>query len=428
MNRRLFIRNTALTGAALMTLPEFGYSTEEIKVQKLTSGPKYHWFGYYDKQQLDPTNRYALGMEVDFQYRSPNAGDVIRIGMVDLKKNNRWIELGESKAWGWQQGCMLQWIPGSKQEVIWNDREEDRFVARVHNIKTGKTRTLPMAVYTISPDGKFAMCADFARIDNMRLGYGYKGGEDPYVKQKAPAEAGIHKMNLATGETKLVISLAQIAEMPHQGKPITDKWHYFNHLLVSPDSKRFIFLNRYRDFYLTPAMKAEENAYAKYVRGNYTTRMFTAGVDGDDIYELDRSGRTSHFIWRDPQHVLAWTRYEGKNGFFLFKDQTREVEWVGKEVMTQNGHQTYLPDTNNEWILNDTYPDQERKQTLYLYHVPTQRKVVLGRFYQPPESTDEWRCDLHARYSLDGRTVVFDSTHGGDGRQMYMIDVSSIVS
>ena len=62
-------------------------------------------------------------MEVDFEHRSPTAEDVIKIGMVDLHDDNKWIELGESRAWGWQQGCMLQWRPGSNSEILWNDRD-----------------------------------------------------------------------------------------------------------------------------------------------------------------------------------------------------------------------------------------------------------------------------------------------------------------
>ena len=50
----------------------------------ITSGPKHHWFGYYDKLQFDPSARYALGMEVDFEHRAPTPHDVIRVGMVDL--------------------------------------------------------------------------------------------------------------------------------------------------------------------------------------------------------------------------------------------------------------------------------------------------------------------------------------------------------
>ena len=82
-------------------------------VRRITRGPRHHWFGYYDKLQFDPTGRYVLGMEVDFEHRSPTADDVIKIGMVDLEDGDRWIELGESRAWCWQQGCMLQWRPGS---------------------------------------------------------------------------------------------------------------------------------------------------------------------------------------------------------------------------------------------------------------------------------------------------------------------------
>ena len=438
MKRRNFLKQQFFAGLGSMLIPA-GFNqlsaspyfefNEDLPVVPITSEPKYHWFGYYDKQQISADGRYALGMQVDFQHRSPTADDVLKIGMVDLQNDYRWIELGESKAWGWQQGCMLQWVPGQGDQVLWNDYEGERYVTRMVNIKTQQKRTLPYATYTVSPDGKFAMCADFARIDNMRLGYGYKGGTDPFVDQKAPQQGGIHRMDLITGESQLVVSLHDIAQISHNGQSVADKWHYFNHLLVSPDSQRFIFLNRYRDFALTPEMKAEKDAYAKYVRGNYTTRMFTADADGGNLYELDQSGRTSHFIWRDPEHILAWTKYQDKNGFFLFTDQSREVKWVGKDVMTQNGHQTYLPNTDNEWILNDTYPSKnDRKQTLYLYHVPSGKKVVLGRFYQPPASHGEWRCDLHPRFSVDGGTIVFDSTHGGNGRQMYKIDVSEVVS
>jgi hypothetical protein len=90
-------------------------------VRRITHGPRHHWFGYYDKLQFDPTGRYVLGMEVPFEHRSPTADDVIKIGMVDLQDGDRWIELGQSTAWCWQQGCMLQWLPGSKTKVLWND-------------------------------------------------------------------------------------------------------------------------------------------------------------------------------------------------------------------------------------------------------------------------------------------------------------------
>ena len=94
--------------------------------------------------------------------------------------------------------------------------------------------------------------------------------------------------------------------------------------------------------------------------------MFTVGMDGSERYILDPSGNTSHFIWRDNQHICAWTKPEGKrDAFYVFRDQTNEVEVVGEGVMTENGHNTYVPNTDNEWILNDTYPSKQKTPEIY---------------------------------------------------------------
>jgi hypothetical protein len=133
-------------------------------------------------------------------------------------------------------------------------------------------------------------------------------------------------------------------------------------------------------------------------------------------------------IWRDSEHICAWTKPAGKaNGFYLFKDQTTEISIVGEGVMTLNGHNTYLPRTDNQWILNDTYPTGPRRtQNPYLFHVPTGRRVSLGEFPAPVDYQGEWRCDTHPRASNDGRSVVIDSAHE-QGRQLYLIDIGKLV-
>ncbi|MBN1441870.1 MAG: hypothetical protein JXA90_04125, partial [Planctomycetes bacterium] len=100
---------------------------------------------------------------------------------------------------------------------------------------------------------------------------------------------------------------------------------------------------------------------------------------------------------------------------------------VGRKIMTHNGHCSYLP--GGEWILNDTYPlGKEREQCVYLFHVPTSTRIDIGRFHLPPQYAGEWRCDTHPRFSSDGRRVCIDSPHGGDGRQLHLIDISEIVA
>ncbi len=437
MHRRTFLKQSAAL-AACSVLPRFAFAaSDEIPWRALTGLPGHHWFGYYDKIQFSPDSRYVLGMETGFEGRTPGKDDVIGVGMVDLGMNDRWIEFGKSRAWSWQQGCMLQFVPNAGNTVIWNDAEDAsdgrRFISHILNVETGAHRTLPRAIYAVSPDGKSAVTADFARIDRMRVGYGYVGGRDATYDDPASPEGGIYRMDLETGESTLIVSYADVARIPHLGRDVSGKWHYFNHLLISPDGKRFLFLNRYRDFPLTPEMRADPDANRKYVQGKYTTRMFTAGLEGSGLYQID-PGDTSHIIWRDPQSIIAWTagqKWEENrrpHGFWLLKDRTDEAMLIGEGIMTENGHQTYVPGTNNEWILNDTYPNQERIQTLYLYHIPTSRKIVLGRFFSPPQYVGEWRTDLHPRTSRDGKLVCIDSTHeDGKGRQLYLLDISGIV-
>src|SRR5262245_59106244 len=110
-SRRQFLQASLAGTAALAFAARHSHAAEDElpPVRVVTRGPKHHWFGYYDKLQFDPTNRYLLGMEVDFEHRAPAGEDSIGIGMVDLQDNDRWIPLGRSAAWCWQQGCMLQW-------------------------------------------------------------------------------------------------------------------------------------------------------------------------------------------------------------------------------------------------------------------------------------------------------------------------------
>lgn len=362
-------------------------------VRAITRGPSHHWFGYYDKLQFDLTGRYALGMAVDFEHRNPGPEDVIRVGMVDLQDGDRWIDLGESRAWCWQQGCHLQWRPGSDREVLWNDRQSDRFIAVVLDVKTGRTRTLPRPVDNLSPDGQWALGVDFARIRDFRVGYGYAGIPDPNREVAAPEDSGVYRIHLDTGELRMLVSVAQSAKIePQRPQLKAGAKRYINHVQWSPDGKRFLFLER------------------------PSTRLMTAAADESDLRVVMFDA--SHYTWRDDRHILVWTG----DAYRLFEDTPMAEGRVLWEA--PNGHETYL--TDRDWVLTDTYPDGNGLQTIYLYHVPTGRRVDLGSFESPKTYRKDWRCDLHPRLTSDGRQVCFDSPHGGNGRQMYLMDLDSV--
>jgi hypothetical protein len=384
-------------------------------VRAITRGPRFHWRGYYDKLLFDPTDRFVLANEVEFEGRSPTADDAIRLGMVDIEDGDRWIELGSTRAWNWQQGCMLQWIPRSESEVAWNDREDDRFVTRILDVKTRLTRTLPHPFYCIAPDGRTAFAPDFRRLNDTRPGYGYAGIGDPNRDTLAPENAGIWRLDLATGEQRLLFSFADAAAIPFHGRPeaafTAESKHWFNHLLCNSDGTRLFFLHRWR----------------KPGESSFNTRALTMGFDGRDVFVLDPWGGTSHFVWRDPRHVFAFAWHPShQERFYVYEDRTANVAVVGPDVMTQNGHNTYVPGTEEQWVLNDTYPQPDTLQHVYLYHVPTGRKVPVASFPSPQQYRGEWRCDTHPCASRSGRKVVFDSPHRG-GRQVYLADISGLV-
>ena len=147
--RRHFLSSLAL--GALSARAQESPSPTFPPTRVITRGPGFHWFGYYDKFQFDPTNRFVLSNKVNFEHRSPVAEDVIEVGIVDIQEGDKWIPLGKSSAWNWQQGCMLQWIPGTESKLIWNDREKDKFVSHILDVKTGEKQTLPAPIYALAP-------------------------------------------------------------------------------------------------------------------------------------------------------------------------------------------------------------------------------------------------------------------------------------
>jgi hypothetical protein len=411
-SRRDFLKASLASGVSLSIGQHASGAEEESlpPIRVITRGPKHHWFGYYDKLEFDPTGRFVLGMEVDFEHRSPKATDSIAVGMVDLQEGNRWIPLGQSIAWCWQQGCMLQWIPKRPTEVIWNDRVDDHYVSRILDVKTRRLRTIQHPIYALSPDGRTAISTCFSRLGDVRPGYGYVGVPDPYAHELAPNRSGLYRVDLESGTQAMLFSFAEIAGLGPEKATMEGAKHKFNHLLFNQDGSRFIFLHRWK------GPKGRE------------TRMLTAAADGSELRIVDDNGLTSHFIWRDPRHILAFSEQpsHGK-GFYLFEDRKDgKPQIVGHGVMTRDGHCTYLP--GNSWILNDSYPDKKRMQNPYLYEVASGRTKPLGHFLSPPEYTGEWRCDTHPRFSPDGRSVVIDSPTPDAGRQLHLIDISKIVS
>ncbi|MDO5581615.1 MAG: hypothetical protein Q4G69_10815 [Planctomycetia bacterium] len=419
MKRRDFLTGMGSAALAVCSVSSLiprvhaaGNAKTDAPFRLITKGPKFHWGAYYDQIHFDPTNRIVIGNEVDFEGRSPLPTDRINVGLIDTQDNDRWTPIGSSVSWNWQLGCMLQWIPGNGSEVIWNDRKGNEFISHIYNYKTGEHRDLPAPVYALSPNGKFTVFPDYRRLNDTRPGYGYCGIPDPNGDVLIPKNAGIWKMDLQTGERRMLFSFADIAAIPEpEGFPKGVK-HWFNHLIVSPDSKRFLFLHRWQ--------QAEG-------KKSWFTRMLTANADGSDIHVINHPPMTSHLVWRDPSHIIAYAHQPSEgNHVYLFEDKTGKAQVYGKNYFTGDTHISFVPGTKNRWALNDTYPrGKERMQTVFLYNLETEKEITLGKFHSPKDYTGEWRTDLHPRCSRDGKQVLVDTCTFG-GRQIGLFNIDGL--
>jgi hypothetical protein len=411
MDRRQFISATLAGGVAGRLAAQPGKERPEtitVPARAVTKGPKHHWFGYYDKSPWDATGRYLLTMESNFCDRQPGPKDAITLGMVDLKSGNEMRGLDVTRAWCWQQGCMLQWLGSAPdREVVYNVLDRGLPIAVVRDVHNNKVRQLPLPIYAVSADGKLAVTLDFARLHRLRPGYGYASCPERFADDPAPEKLGVWWMDMATGKNELVVTLKQLAGNKPDER-FRGAHHWVNHLLFNPDGTRFVFLHRW--------WVGEKPWF---------TRVYTAKPDGTDLRLHLDTGMASHFDWRDDHTLLFWAKTPtAGNKFCLIDVRTDEVTVVGDGVLTRDGHCSYSPD--RKWVLNDTYPDQDRMQWLMLYNPKTGRRYDLNKFHSPKSFTGPWRCDLHPRWNRDGTQVCIDGCHDPQ-RQVYVLDVSEVV-
>ena len=427
----------------------------EIKKIFETSNNGHYFFGYYDKSPLNKNNSKLLACKSTFIDKMPTKDDILEIGYFEWKKSNEFIKITETKAWNWQQGCMLQWLaPDYDKKIIYNDRIDDKFVTVIFDIESREKDILPMAYYTASNKGYFVLCIDNERHSFYRSGYSYKGIENLSKKVPLLENDGIWHIDINTKKIKQIVTLKQMTET----KPLSNMKnaiHYVEHLMISPDNKRFVFLHRWQT--------EDSGIYA---------RLYTANVDGSDIYLLNDSGRISHYSWRNDTEIVAWgglsnpinslRKYKNIVRFFIkplmplykklaggnsvdgntklsamvsgdsyiiFTDKSNKKRRLATDVLTKDGHPSFSK-VNENLMITDTYPNpkDEFKEELILFDM-TKKEIVSSLKLNHLEefASSAVRCDLHPKWSHDGKYVCID-TLSEERRGMSLYEIKDMKS
>ena len=380
----------------------------EGKIIRISPNDSEHeyFFGYYDKSPWDISDKYVLCLRVKNTWKDVSPKDVADILLIDTSKEEsdteRVRKIAETRTWNVQQGCMLQWLgPDFKSRIIYNDFRDGKYCSVILELETMNEKLLKFPVYSVSADGKFALSLDFSRLYNLRPGYGYYNETEKTKGIALPDSTCIWKIDLESGEVKDLLKYTDFASfIPRSEMQEAGTIHKVNHLMISPDGKRFMVL--YRWF----------NGQRKY------TRLITCNVDGTDMYLLSDDDMVSHCFWKDNNSIIAFENKKKTGlGYYLMQDKSGEYtkKW---ESISCDGHPSYSP--NRKYLVTDTYPNRSRISSIMLMNGDDYK--TIARVFAPFKYYNDTRCDLHPRWSNDGKKICFDSVFEGK-RGVYVINL-----
>lgn len=369
-----------------------------------------YFFGYYDKSPWDISDRYMLCMKANDTWSDVSPHEKADILLIDTFKpetdENRVKKIAETRAWNVQQACMLQWLgPDFCSRILYNDYRDGKYVSVILTLETMEEKVIPAAVYSVSSDGKFALTLDFSRLYELRPGYGYYNVPEKTKGVALPDSTAIWKVDLETGEVTDLLKYTDFANFqPRPEMKETGAVHKVNHIMLSPNGKRFMVL--YRWF----------NGQRKY------TRLITCNVDGTDMYVLSDDDMVSHCFWKNNSSILAFeNKKKGGPGYYLMKDKTDKYIHCWPQF-SNDGHPSYSPD--GSLIVTDSYPDRARVASINLMDGNERKRdnTTIARVFAPFKYDNDTRCDLHPRWNHAGDKICFDSIFEGH-RGLYVVDL-----
>lgn len=372
-------------------------SQTDWKIKDIGSPGCDSFFGYYDK--YPEKNGWVLFHSFNGNTRQkPSNQQPLNISAFQIA-SGKIIEFGKSHAYNWQQGSRLQWL--DKKSFIFNDVSDDNqhYISKIYSIDQKVPSTqIDFPIYDTYTD--FGLSLNFKRLAALDSDYGYTFLPFDNTELNDLDNDGIIYIDLKNNSKHLIISFSEVIEQ--FGQPTMKKAkHKFNHIMISPDGKQFMFIHRW------------------YQKGIKYDSLMVANTDGTQLRCLANDGMVSHCFWKDNAHILGYLRdMDLGNKYFLIDLKNGNKNAIGLGIIDGfgDGH----PYISNNQVLFDTYPDKSRMKALYLYNLKTELLNKVGEFFEPLSYKESYRCDLHPRMNEDGTIIYIDSVHEGN-RRLYQL-------
>ena len=360
------------------------------------------FFGYYDVTPFNETEskmlacRRSRSAKISIQRKL-----VLEVGYFDLEQNHMNFHMvGETTTWSWQMAARLQWLPKSGRElVIFNKNHGSDAGAEIIDVTTNTVEAqFKKPIFSVDPSGQKALSLNFARLEQMRPGYGFIVDNQQISKDNAPVDDGIFLLNLHSGQADLVFSLRQAAELKPQASMIGAR-HYFNHLVWNPDGKRALLFHIWQN------------------SGERNIRVITLDTDNWTPFLLTNENHVSHYCYLDAQRLLLYCTYKGLQGYHVFRDSFGYEETFPVCDKLGDGHPSQHPKSDR--VLTDTMINSFGERDLLLINCDGETRRI-GSFATHLWAPRAQRCDLHPRWSPTGNLISLDTTHTGK-REMLVV-------
>jgi len=369
----------------------------EFKTYK--SSYKHTFVGYYDKSPFNSNSDKLLALATNHDSTISKPIEAT-IGYFDLS-NNIFKELDKTCTWNWQQGCRMLWV--DKDNIIFNTLNKNKYASKLLNISSKEEKYFNFPIYDVSTKNNLALTLDFSRLHTFRKGYGYVNVGDKTIEEKIPKDNGIWLCNLNDNSKNIIIKIKDLILIePHED--MYDSWHYINHISINNSGNRFMFFHIWER------------------KGKRKIRVFTADIDGKNIYLLTNESHVSHYTWKNDTELLMYATHNDVMTYYTYIDMTQERYPVCSKILKVDGHPTYI---NDRFFLTDSYPNKQNYQELYLFDLERNKAMNLAKFYNPFRFLAEFRCDLHPRLNKEKNKICIDINSTGD-REIIIMDVNGL--
>ena len=414
------------------------------------------WFGYYNYDTLNYNQTKMLCGRSKVDACAITHGMTIDLGYYDIPSGN-WHPIDTTDSFSWQQGAMLQWLPGEGNEnkVIYNCSDNDHLKSKILDLDTGETKLIDWPIYGVTPDGEKSIALNMERSHWCRA-YHYMSVANPDYDVPILDSDGIFEVDLERNSVKRIIGIQDVLAIDAD-ENFPELKHWFEHIMINPSGTKFVFLHRF-----APIDKPLL----------YETRMVMANIDGTGIQVIPgwRDYSWSHFGWHNDDAFAIYTvkipkmqkeltgalkststsrlslstikklalsnikkmlphrlkkilkggteyyQYYSANSEGLFELQ-KELK---DPIFNIDGHPSFTKD--GRYMITDSYPDKNKFQRLIVYNMLTNKGVVIGKFYAPLKGNPA-SCDLHPKLCRNNNYLVVDSAYTGRHRMiMFELD------